>query len=157
MALQGEKRGPLHTTEPFQFGETISLDTRRMEAKQLYFGWWKRYNKTRIDEPCLVLWSKQLKRNILVRGNAMVGKLFGQVLYGEDMDEDFVIDSMIREEGFEWFLNNLSTIIEPNDKVKEQVWDFEPTFVLSGGGPHPTTPSLWFNGFEVIDILSTGE
>tara|TARA_R100001443_G_C3343920_1_gene175101 strand:- start:597 stop:1058 length:462 start_codon:yes stop_codon:yes gene_type:complete len=153
MTLQARRRGPLHAVEAFSENKNTVLDTRKMEAKQLYFGWWQRYNKTRIDEPCLVLWSKQLKRNILIRGNKMVGKLFGQILYGEDMDEDFVLESMLGEDSLEWFLANLKTMLEDN----EDTYDYEPNFTLTGGGPHPTTPSLWFNGYELADILSTGE
>ena len=153
MKYHPQSRGPLHTTHPIELRETTILDTRKMEAKQLYFGWWKRYDKTRINEPCLVLWSKELHRNILIRGNESVGKLFGQILYGENMDEDFVLESMIGEDSLDWFMLNLRTILENNDEAHS----FEAVFSLVGGGPHPTTPSLWFNGYEIADILVTGE
>tara|TARA_R100000152_G_C6781189_1_gene215180 strand:- start:4500 stop:4982 length:483 start_codon:yes stop_codon:yes gene_type:complete len=151
-----QKRGPLQTTHPHEEHLVRELNTTEFEAKQVYFGWWKRYSKNRIDEPCLVFWSKELKRNILVRGPEKIGKLFGQTLYAENMDGDFVMECML-EDGLEWLTLNLRIVLGMEDWVHGNAKyagakGSKLTFSLVGGGPHPTTPSLWFNGYEMDDV-----
>ena len=87
-----------------------------------------------------MLWSRELKANILIRGFQEVGQLFGQYYFGEDMPPDYVEDMFI-EEGVDWFLASLQYVLRSRRSVQ---------YILTGGGSHPNTPSLWFNGYELM-------
>ena len=128
------------STEVFPLSYDGPLKASKLEAKHIYFGWWRRYSANRIEEPCIVLWSKTLNRNILIRGYEQVGRLFGQYYFGEDMPPEYVEDASI-DEGVEWLLASLQYVLKSRHKVQ---------FTLTGGGSHPHTPSLWFNGYELM-------
>jgi len=145
MAQQEYRPGPLHSTTQFDFSWSGWLEADKFEPKQVYFGYYDKYSSKRIDEPCIVLWSKEVSHNILIRGYEKIGKFFGQYFYGSDMSEEEVIGRMLEEEGLEWFIWSLKVITR--GKLKH----LDMAFRLMGGGSHPTTPSLWFNGYELED------
>ena len=132
--------GPIAALEPHARNWSGPLTARKFEAKHIYFGWWKRYSANRIEEPCLVLWSKELEGNILVRGYEQIGRVFGQYYFGEDMPAQYVEDAMV-DEGVDWLLGSLKYVLRSRHDMR---------YVLTGGGSHPHTPSLWFNGFEMM-------
>ena len=140
MSRRENRPGVMASIEPYALNYDGELSGHRLEAKHIYFGWWKRYSANRIEEPCIVLWSRQLKRNILVRGYEPIGRLFGQFYFGEDMPPEYVEDAII-DEGVEWLLASLQFVLRSRHKIR---------FILTGGGSHPHTPSLWFNGYELM-------
>lgn len=87
-----------------------------------------------------MLWSKELEGNILVRGYEQIGRVFGQYYFGEDMPAQYVEDAMV-DEGVDWLLGSLKYVLRSRHDMR---------YVLTGGGSHPHTPSLWFNGFEMM-------
>jgi|21_taG_2_1085346.scaffolds.fasta_scaffold00378_23 hypothetical protein len=129
---------PLSTSIPFNFKWSGCVKPNKLEAKQLYFGYSLGAEYETVNEACLVLWSKELDRNIMLRGYTKIGMFLGVSTHGVAMPHDFVKEGF--ELGIDWFIAKLKIALKNSGDLD---------VILIEGGSHPVTPELWFNGYEM--------
>ena len=129
--------GPLVSQNQFNFTWSGYIKPNKLEAKHLYYSIEYDNRDTRKKSPCLVVWSKEIERNIMIRGFDKMGMFLGVSAHGVAIPSDFV-----REGELQYLLKRLKIALRSSgDK-----W-----VSLVAGGSHPEEP-LWFNGYE-LDVM----